>query len=44
MVFTTNGKIKDTEEWLAIFDDPHEVMYISINPYETVESLKDCGR
>jgi hypothetical protein len=32
------------EEKLAIFDDLHEVMYMSINPYETIESLKDCGR
>jgi hypothetical protein len=37
-------KINNKEEWLAIFDDLHEVMYMSINPYETIESLKDCGR
>ncbi len=30
--------------WLAIFDDLHEVTYISINPYENIESFKDHGR
>jgi hypothetical protein len=37
-------KIKDKEVWLAIFDDLHEVSYISINPYGNIESFKDYGR
>jgi hypothetical protein len=45
MVLITNGKNQGfKEEQLAIFDDLNEVMYISISPYETIESLKDCGR
>jgi hypothetical protein len=45
MVLTTNGKNQGfKEEQLGIYNDLHEVMYIFINPYETIESLKDCGR
>lgn len=28
-------KIKDKEVQFAIFDDLHELMYMSIDPYET---------
>jgi len=28
----------------TIFDDLHEVMYMSIKPYEGIESFKDCGK
>jgi hypothetical protein len=37
-------KIKDKKVRLAIFDGFHKVMYMSINPYENIESFKDCGR
>jgi hypothetical protein len=37
-------KIKDKKIWLVIFDDLHEVTYMSINPYENIESFKDHGR
>jgi len=37
-------KIKDKEMQLAILDGLHKVMYMSINPYENIESFKDCGR
>jgi hypothetical protein len=36
--------IKDKKMQLAIFYGLHEVMYMSINPYESIESFKDCGR
>jgi hypothetical protein len=37
-------KIKDKKMRLAILDGLHEVMYMSINPYESIESFKDCGK
>jgi hypothetical protein len=37
-------KIKDKQVRLTIFDDLHEVMYMSIKPYESIESFKDCGK
>jgi hypothetical protein len=37
-------KIKDKEVWLTILDGLHKVMYMSINPYESIESFKDHGR
>jgi len=37
-------KIKDKKMWHAIFDHLHEVTYMSINPYENIESFKDHGR
>jgi hypothetical protein len=37
-------KIKDKKMWFTIFDDLHKVMYMSIIPYENIESFKECGR
>ncbi len=37
-------EIKDKEMRLAILDGLHKVMYMSINPYENIESFKDSGR
>jgi hypothetical protein len=34
-------KINDKKMWLVTFDDLHEVTYMSINPYENIESFKD---
>jgi hypothetical protein len=30
--------------WLAILNDFHEVMYMSISAYESIESFKEHGR
>jgi Na+/glutamate symporter len=37
-------KIKDVEVKRAIFDCLHMVMFMSINPNETIQSFKACGR
>ncbi len=44
MVSISMEKIKDEEMWLAILDGLHEYMYMSINPYESIETFKDHGR
>jgi hypothetical protein len=37
-------KIKDVEVQGGIFQDLHDVMYMSINHGETIDDLKECGR
>jgi hypothetical protein len=37
-------KIKDVDVWDAIFQDLHDVMYMSINHGETIENFKEHGR
>jgi hypothetical protein len=38
------GKIKDLEVRRVILDHLHMVMFMSINPYETIDDFKACGR
>jgi len=37
-------KIKDVEVWGGIFQDLHDVIYVSINHGETIDDFKDHGR
>jgi hypothetical protein len=37
-------KINDSEIKCAIFDRLHMVMFMSINPNETIDDFKACGR
>jgi len=37
-------KIKDLEVRHAIFDHLHMVMFMFINPYETIDDFKACGK
>jgi hypothetical protein len=37
-------KIKDLKVRRAIFDHLHMVMFMSINPNETIDDFKACGR
>jgi hypothetical protein len=37
-------KIKDVEVWGGIFQDLHDVMYVSINHGETIDDFKEHGR
>jgi hypothetical protein len=37
-------KIKDSEVKHAVFDRFHMVMFMSINPNETIDDFKACGR
>jgi len=37
-------KIKDSEVRSAVLDCLHMVMFMSINPYETIDDFKACGR
>ncbi len=37
-------KIKDLEVMCAVFDWLHMVMFMSINPYETIDDFKARGR
>jgi hypothetical protein len=37
-------KIKDVEVWWMIFHDLHDVMYMSIEPKENIETFKKQGR
>jgi hypothetical protein len=37
-------KIKDNEMWHAILNDLHTVMYMPIEPSESIEALMNCGR
>jgi hypothetical protein len=37
-------KIKDLEARHVVFDHLHMVMFMSINPNETIESFKACGK
>jgi hypothetical protein len=37
-------KIKDVNMWGAIFQDLHDVMYMSINHGETIDDFKERGR
>ncbi len=38
------GKIKDNEVQRAILDDLHTVMYMPIEPNESIEAFMTCGR
>jgi hypothetical protein len=44
MAFVVYGKIKDAEVNHAILDCLHMVMFMSINPRKTIESLKVLRR
>jgi hypothetical protein len=37
-------KIKDVEVWGGIFQDLHDVMYMSINHGERIDDFKEHGR
>jgi hypothetical protein len=37
-------KFKDVEVWGAIPQDPHDVMYMSINHGETIDDFKERGQ
>jgi hypothetical protein len=37
-------KIKDLELRSAVLDCLHMVMFMSINPYKTIDDFKACGR
>jgi hypothetical protein len=37
-------KINDTRVQHTIFNDLHMVIYMSINPSETIDSFEGCGR
>jgi hypothetical protein len=37
-------KIKDVDVWGGIFQDFHDVMYMSINHGETIDDFKERGR
>jgi hypothetical protein len=43
IVLTDYGKIKNVQMKRAILDYLHAVMFMSINPRETIELLKTCG-
>jgi hypothetical protein len=44
MELAFHGKNQDPKMKLVIFDRLHMVMFMSINPYETIESFKSRGR
>jgi hypothetical protein len=37
-------KIKDSKVRCVVVDCLHMVMFMSINPYETINDFKACGR
>jgi hypothetical protein len=37
-------KIKDNGVWRTILDDLHTIMYMPIEPNESIEAFMTCGR
>jgi len=44
MAFVFHGKIKDSKVRCAVFDHLHMVMFMSINPNETIDDFKAHGK